>query len=341
VTNKKLKIVTIGGGTGAPVIIKALLLAGFNDISAITASMDSGGRTGLIRSDERDRIIAISDLLRTLISLIHPQDRGKSNIKALIDLLDYTDGRNRNLGYTLYYGLLEKYQNNFLKVQDHLEKLMSIKFQGQAIPVSLSPTNIYFTCTSGNTHVGEHVLDYLSHTKDLVTRVWLEPPAPSTPEARQAIKNATHIIYCPGSLYGSIIANFLPQGIKQALKDSNATKILVTNLTSTRNQTHRFTPSRYLKIFQNYTQLSTPFNVLISPHLSTKQFNQKYPKIKALYQTTHSHFLGWNQKQLKPLQSKGIKIVTSNIYSITPQLGRLRHDPQKLSQILKKVILAN
>lgn len=335
---KKLKIVTLGGGTGAPVIIKSLLLAGFKNISAITASMDSGGKTGLIRSDERDRIIAISDVLRTLISLIHPKDRQKPNIKALVDLLDYTDGRNRNTGYTLYYSLLEKYQNNFLKVQNHLETLISTRFQGQAIPVSLSPTNIHFTTISGNIHIGEHVLDHLSHSKDSVTNMWLDPKATATPESQQAIKKATHIIYCPGSLYGSVLANFLPIGIKEALKNSSATKILVTNLTSTRNQTHRFTPNKYLKIFQKYTQQKTPFNVFISPKLSTKQFNKKHPKVKTLYQNTHSHFLGWNKKQLQSLAKEAIKTVTSNTYSITPNLGRLRHDPKKLAKVLKTII---
>ncbi len=336
---KKIKIVTIGGGTGAPIIIKSLLLAGFKNISAITASMDSGGKTGLIRSDERDRIIAISDVLRTLISLIHPKDRQKPNIKAFIDLLDYTDGRNRNLGYTLYYSLLEKYRNDFTKVQKHLETLMSVKFQGQAIPVSLSPTNIRFTTTSGGTHTGEHILDRLSHSKNFVNHVFLEPSAPSTKEAQEALRQATHIIYCPGSLYGSIISNFLPEGINQALKDSKATKILVANLTSTRNQTHRFTPSKYLKVFQKYTQLTTPFDILISPHLSTKQFNKKHPNIKALYQNTHSHFLGWNKEQLRILKPKGIKTITRDIYSITPKLGRLRHDPKKLAKIFKKIII--
>lgn len=337
-SKKDIKIVTIGGGTGAPVIVKSLLLAGFKNVSCISASMDSGGKTGLIRSDERDRIIAISDLLRTLISLIHTKDRNKPKIKALISLLDYTDGRNRNLGYTIYYGLLEKYQNSFKKVQNHLEELMSIKFQGQAIPVSLSPTNIHFTCRSGSTHVSEHVLDHLSHSKDTVTNVWLEPSVVATPEASQAIENATHIIYCPGSLYGSIMANFLPLGITKALKKSTATKILITNLTSTRNQTHRFTPQKYLQIFKKYTKLSKPFNILITPHLSTKQFNQKYPQIKKLYQNTHSHFLGWNKPHHNSLQPKGIKVLTSNIFSITPKLGRVRHDPKKLANIFKKII---
>jgi uncharacterized cofD-like protein len=337
---KDVKIVTLGGGTGGPIIIRSLLLAGFKNLSCITASMDSGGRTGIIRSDERDRIISISDLLRTLLSLIHPKDRKRKNIKALIDLLDFTDGRKRNLGHSLYYGLLEKYQNDFSKVQKHLEKLMSIKFYGQAIPISLLPTNILFSCNSGNTHIGEHVLDHLSHTKDLVEKIWIDPKVPATKKALKALREATHIIYCPGSLYGSVLANFLPQGVKDTLKNSSAQKILITNLTSTRNQTHRFTPKKYLKVFREHTNLDVPFDVFISSHLSTKQFNKQYPQIKTHYQNTHSHFLGWDKKQLKVLQSKGIKVITSDIFHVTPQLKRLRHDPQKLTKILKKQILS-
>ena len=106
------KIVTIGGGTGAPVIIQALLQAGFTDLSCICASMDSGGKTGIIRSDERDQVIAISDLLRNLIALITSTNH-KKNISAFIDLISFIDGRQRNLGYTVYYALLEKYHIGF------------------------------------------------------------------------------------------------------------------------------------------------------------------------------------------------------------------------------------
>ena len=72
------KIVTLGGGTGAPIIIQALLKAGYQDLSCICASMDSGGRTGIIRSDERDQVIAISDLLRNLLALISTNNHQKN-----------------------------------------------------------------------------------------------------------------------------------------------------------------------------------------------------------------------------------------------------------------------
>jgi len=332
------KIVTIGGGTGAPTVIQSLILAGFSDISAISSSTDSGGKTGTIRSDERDQVIAVSDLLRNLLALISPTNNHRKNISAFTELLNYTDGRNRNLGYRIYYSLLEKYHNDFLKVQKHLELLLGIKFEGTAIPVTLQPSNIHFQTKDDSVFRGEHELDRQSMSKNTIKKTWLDPQVPATPDAITAIKQATHIIYCPGSLYGSIISNFLPQGITSALQQSSAHKILITNLVSTRNQTHHFTPLKYFKIFRQYTQLDTPFDTIITPHLSQKQFEKRFPQIASHYRSEHSHFLGWTKEDFSQLSKHSIKIVKSDNFSITPQLNRLRHDTKKLGKILSPLL---
>jgi len=331
------KIVTIGGGTGAPIITQALLSAGFKNLSCIAASMDSGGKTGIIRSDERDQVIAISDLLRTLISLIGSTNHTK-NIQAFTDLVSFTDGRQRNLGYTIYYALLEMYQNDFIKAQDHLEKLLGIKFDGTVIPVTTDSSNICFETKNGSVFNGEHELDKQSMSKNSIVDLWLDPDVPATPQAIEALEKADFIIYCPGSLYGSVISNFLPVGITDALAVSKAQKILVTNLVSNRNQTHHFTPEKYLQVFHKYTGLPQPFDIIIAPSISQKMFEKKYPKIAKSYALEHSHFLGWSKTELKRIANKGIKVLTSDILSITPQLSRLRHDPQKLSRVFKKII---
>lgn len=331
------KIVTIGGGTGAPIIAQALLLAGYKKLSCIAASMDSGGKTGIIRSDERDQVIAISDLLRTVISLISTTHH-KKNIKSFIDLVSFTDGRQRNLGYTIYYALLEMYQNDFIKVQDHLERLLGIKFDGTVIPVTTDSSNLCFKTKNGTIFRGEHELDKQSMSKNTITDLWLDPDVPATPQAIEAIEKADFIIYCPGSLYGSVISNFLPTGIKEALAVTQAQKILITNLVSNRNQTHHFTPDKYLKVFRKFTGLQKPFDILISTNITPNAFERRYPKVCKSYALEHSHFLSWTDKDLKSSIDKDIKVLTSDIISITPQLNRLRHDPRKLSKVLKKLI---
>lgn len=337
-SKSKIKIVTLGGGTGAPIVIQALTLAGFSDISAISTSTDSGGKTGIIRSDERDQVIAISDLLRNLLALISPTNNHRKNISAFTELLNYTDGRNRNLGYRIYYSLLEKYDNDFLKVQRHLESLLSIKFEGTAIPVTLEPTNIYFKTQDNSVAKGEHELDRQSMSKNGIKNIWLEPQVSASEKALSAIDQATHIIYCPGSLYGSLISNFLPQGINSALKNSSAHKILITNLVSTRNQTHHFTPLKYFKTLRHYTQLDIPFDTIIIPHLSQKQFEKRFPEVASLYRSEHSHFLGWTQKDVNQLTKYPIKTLKSDNFSITPQLNRLRHNHKKLAKILSPLL---
>lgn len=332
-------IVVFGGGTGAPVVLNSLILAGFSDLTVISASMDSGGKTGIIRTDERDRVIAISDLLRCLLSLVDPKHNHLSQVSAFFDLAGFTDGRNRNLGYTIYYALLEKYHNDFLQVQRHLEKLIGIQFLGQAIPVTLDSTNIHFKTENGSEFRGEHELDRQSMSTNSVVSMWLDPPVSATPEAILAITSATHIIYAPGSIYGSILSNFLPTGVTSALKKSPAKKIIITNLVSTRNQTHSFTPIDYFQLFRTYTKLSRPFDYIIAPQITQTEFSASHSQVASSYASEHSHFLSWSKSDFAPLTAHQITPILSDIVSITPQLNRIRHDPNKLSKILKKIIL--
>ena len=334
----KLKIVTIGGGTGAPVVIRSLIRAGFTDISAISTATDSGGRSGQMRTDERDRIISVGDLLRNLLSLTTPEQNRLPQVEAFRDMTDFTDGRYRNLGYQIYYALLEKYSDSFPDVQKHLERLLGIRFTGLAIPVTLEPTHISFSTQTGVVYHGEHELDRQSMSANIISKIWLDRKVKASPEAVNAIRSATHIIFCPGSIYGSIIVNLLPEGITSALKSSPAVKILISNLVSNRNQTHAFTPMDYYHLFKKYSRLNRPFDIFISPSVTLSEFEKKYPKAAANYATEHSHFLGWNHNQLAILAKYNIRSVTSDCIAVTPGLSRIRHSPDALSQTLKQLI---
>ena len=65
--DNNLKVVTIGGGSGMPIVNKALIRAGFENIKSIVTTFDSGGDTGRMRTDERGRVLAFSDYWRALI----------------------------------------------------------------------------------------------------------------------------------------------------------------------------------------------------------------------------------------------------------------------------------
>jgi uncharacterized cofD-like protein len=315
-----------------------LIKAGFDHIDAISAAMDSGGQTGVIRSDERDQVIAVSDLLRNLLALTPPKSSRLDNVTAFNEIISFIDGRNRNLGYTIYYGLLEKYDNDYLQVQRTLEQLLNLEFLGRAIPITSQPATICFETESGFVYTGEHELDRYSMSQDMVEKVWIQPLVPATPNAVEAILRATHIIYCPGSIYGSVIANLLPKGVKRALKQSTAKKILISNLVSVRNETHKFMPEDYWRLFKKYTELEHPFEVMIVPDRSKKVFEEECSEIATHYAKQHSHFLGWSKDELTLMRDNGVQVESCDHYSLTHQFGRLRHDPDKLAKILKRVI---
>lgn len=332
------QIVTIGGGTGAPAVIKSLIKAGFSNISAVSAASDNGGRSGMVRTDERDQVISVGDLFKTLLALIPENKANSPQIKAFTDLVNFTDGRNRNLGYSIYYALLEKYDGKFVAIQRHLEQLLNLKFVGTAIPVSLKPAHLQFVTQTGSRHFGEHELDRLAMSTDKVVSISLDRPVKATIQAQNAIKQATHIIYCPGSVYGSVLSNFLPQGIIQALRQSHSQKILITNLVSDRNQTHQISLLEYLGLFKKYSRLKNPVDIIICPDLTTSQFTQKYPRTVRNYATSHSYFLGWDPSEKHQIQKSGVACLSSNIYTITSR-HRLRHDPDKLAKVLKSIII--
>ena len=332
-------IVTIGGGSGAPVILRSLVSARFRNIAAIVAATDSGGKTGHLRSDERDRVIAISDLLRSLLALIPSETSSLPHIQAFTPILAFTDGRRRNAGYNLYYSLLEMYQNDFEKVQKHLEALLRLKFAGKAIPVTMDSCQLLFTTKSGRQFTGEHELDRLSMSKDTVATIQLDHPTTATSPAREAIKKAKYIIYTPGSIYGSIIANFLPDGITTALKESSAKRILITNLVTDRNQTHHYDLRHYHRLLKRHTGLSSPFHIALIPHLSRQQFESRHPQVVQSYALEHSHFMDFSRADLSWAKQQGIEVIKKDIFSITPTLNRLRHDPDKLAPILTEILL--
>lgn len=337
--NQKIKVVTFGGGSGAPLVLKALALAGVNDVTAISASMDSGGRTGQMRMDERGRVISISDWLRNVMGLIAPQDNHLKPVETLLKQFDFTDGRGRNLGYLYSYLNLERLKYDFNLFQSELEQVLGINLIGRAYPVTNSPSNLCFRTSLGDEFCGEHLLDKYSSANVKIVKVWADPKVKAMPAVLKAIKSATHIIYSPGSLYGSLIACFLPIGISKALAKSKSTKILITNLISQSLESENLSAKGYFRQMKKYTRLSRPFSKVIIPKLNSEEFNQLFPFIAKRYRLmTNSHFADWSEDDLNEFKKQKVKVYRKNLFTIQSEDKIVRHDPVKLGKLLKQLL---
>lgn len=333
------RIVTVGGGNGNPVINESLLGTGMvSYINVISAVFDMGGATGRRRTDSRGMEIAYSDPMRNLASLADPNQRNTPQYKALLEHL-----KSRQWGKVLGQDVFAHFHRDgdgFDGVQEHLTNLTGINFMGKVLPSTAESTNIKFSTGSGRIYTGENQLDEHYMSKDMVVDMWLEKDVLAYTDAKDAIEKATLIILACGSVRGSVLCNTLPLGMREAFHRSQAQIYLVTNLVSTRNETHDFKPADFAALVNSYIGEGR-LNGLIVPEVTRAKFEEIYPEVSYIYDLDHSYFLGWEDNELKMAEETGIKIVTHNATIVVDSDGKertVRHDPSKLSEALKSLL---
>jgi uncharacterized cofD-like protein len=332
------QVVTIGGGSGSPIINESLLRTNKVDgLVAVAAVYDTGGATGRRRLDAYGQELAYSDAMRILLSLVSPDNINFQAFQTVKELFNHRDGRDRVLGQDIFSRFFSP-TDGFIKIEQHLTAL-GINLKGRVLPSSTQPTNITFVTSSGRTFTGEHLFDDQRMSKDTILDMYLNPPVRAYGPAADAIAQAKLIILSCGSLYGSVLANFLPQGMKAALSQSPAKMFYITNLTSTRNETHNFTPGDFVNIIKKYT--GKPPDGLIVPQISRPEFEKAHPDIARLYDLEHSHFLGWSPPELHAVEAAGVRIITHQATTVVKGKNNyrvIRHDPRKLSVALQKIL---
>ena len=313
-------VCTIGGGSGMPIVNKALVKAGYKNIHSIVTTFDSGGDSGRMRTDERGRILAFSDYWRSLISLWEDGEQKE----VWQEMLRFRDGRSRNFGNIFFQFMAEK-EGNFSEVDRLFAKLTGANIMGEVIPVSTVPADVCFKTMSGKEFCGEHYLDQMRMSLDRVEHIWLCPEVDANPEAVEAIKAAKVIIMCPGSMYGSVITNLLPKGIKQAYAKSKAKKVLMTNLMSVANENRYFSQNDYVDEFKKYLAMKKPFDLVLMA--DWKKLDQKLLK-----KTVDSYVLEHSEPIIRDTNGSDFKTMTADIAKIEEVNLRLRHSATKLSE---------
>lgn len=315
-------IVTIGGGSGMPIVNQALVKAGFSDIHSIVTTFDSGGDSGRIRTDERGSVLAFSDYWRSILSLWNDGEQKK----YWQEMLKYRDGRGRNFGNLFFQFMAEK-SGDLSKVDSLFSLLTGAQICGQVVPVATSPADVCFETMSGKKFIGEHHLDDQRMSLDKVNKLWLSADVEANCEAINSINRADLIIICPGSLYGSVLINFLPIGMKSALEKTRARKLLITNIMSVSNETDGFDQDAYVKVINKYAKID--FDMILMPDLSFLK-NNILNKVYKSYFDERSQVIKFNLNGIN-------KVVLADIVHVDELNLRLRHSEDKLAKFFAKM----
>jgi len=219
------RAVVIGGGTGAPVSIRALLGKGIMT-DAVVAMADDGGSTGILR--EHTGMVPPGDIRKCLVAMAaDPQGTWVKAFKQRFSYVnDHTLG---NLVLTALYSTT----GSFPQAIALCEKLLDA--QGHVYPSTLEYITLTGCTRDGRSLRGQATI---CASDTALASVSVDPLAPSAYEpALKSLRQADLIVLGPGSLFTSIIPNLLVPGVLDAIAQSKATTVFLCSLADMQGET--------------------------------------------------------------------------------------------------------
>lgn len=317
------KVVTIGGGTG-----QYTLLSGLKEyplqITAIVSMADDGGSTGLLR-DELG-VLPPGDVRKCLVALSNESEL----LRALFSYR-FTEGSQKGHAFgNLFLSALEKITGSFSEAVAEASRVLRIN--GSVIPVTLTDTRLIAHFNDGTQSVGEYILDGDECVRrGGLSHVSLTNPAVAHPDAIRAIREADVVVIGPGGLHGSILPCLLVDGISDALQQTQARILYVTNLSNKKGVTDHFTIKSYVDAIQAYLGKRMIDTVLANTQLPSLSVIEQY---EARYGDDSIVLDAYSaQQRLK-------NVIGVDLLSDKKDLSFLRHDPEKLAAAIVQYVHA-
>jgi len=233
----KKKVVVVGGGTGTHTVLQGLRrFADTLDIAAVVSMADSGGSTGRLRDEFG--FLPIGDVRNALTALA---SEGNQSDALLRQLFLYRFDRGTGLEGHNFGNLFLTALRDILggEVEAIAAASRILKVSGRVIPVTIDDAQLVAEYDDGLVIIGENEIEESLQTRNesRIVSLSLSPKAKITKEAAQAIVDADLLVFGPGDLYTSILANCIVEGFIEAVQASSAKIVYVCNLMSKRGQT--------------------------------------------------------------------------------------------------------
>jgi len=213
------KVVAIGGGHGLGRLLSALSFLEQN-LTGIVTTTDDGGSTGRLRDEIG--CIAWGDLRNCLSQLTSGNDLKNT-------LFEYRFKEAGSLsGHSLGNLMLLALDNMCTRPTDTLNLFRDfLNVKANIFPMSETPAHLCACDDKGCKILGEVNIDA---AEALPVGIEIVPEVSAPAEVISAIKSADVIILGPGSFITSVLPPLLIPGIKEAIINSNASKLLVANM---------------------------------------------------------------------------------------------------------------
>lgn len=240
------KIVMVGGGSGLSNILRGLKQYTSN-ITAIVTTFDDGGSTGKLR--EQLDVVAPGDIRKCITAL-------SSSEPTMEKLLSYrfSNGNvdNHALG-NLFLVAMTDITGSFQLAIEKISDIFSVK--GKVLPVTLEKMTLCAGLENGEVVTGEASIQPKSlEAKSPIKQVFLKQVdgCKCAPGVIEAIREADMIVIGPGSLYTSVICNFLVDNVADEILRSKAKKMYVCNLMTQPGETDGYSVAKHVNEIERY-----------------------------------------------------------------------------------------
>ncbi|MBV8371701.1 MAG: YvcK family protein [Candidatus Eremiobacteraeota bacterium] len=308
------KIVAIGGGTGLSTLLRGLKRRTTNLTAVVTVS-DDGGSSGRLQKELG--VLPPGDVRNCLVAL--------ADDEALVTELfrfRFTEGEGLS-GHSfgnLFLAAMSGITGNFDRAIKESSRVLNIV--GRVLPATLGVVRLCAELDDGSIVHGESKISLATRP---IKRIFFEPDvAQPLEEVIAAIRDADAIVLGPGSLYTSILPNFLVERIAREVANAHAVRIYVCNVMTQPGETDGMTAADHVEaLFASAGERVCDYVVV----------NDEAPsRLVAAYAQEGQVPVAPDVDRIAAL---GVEVVGAGVISETETV---RHDPDRLATTVVGVI---
>ncbi len=324
----------MGGGTGLSAVLHGLKQfvsvtgdeqdgAYISDLSAIVTVSDDGGSSGRLRKELN--VPAPGDVRSCIVAL--------SEEEAMLSrLFQYRFPAGEGLGGhsfgNLFLSAMTAITGDFSQAVKHSSAILATR--GHIYPATTSNAQLYAIMDDGSFVRGE---TNITASQRRIVELRMAPAnAKPLPAALEAIESADLITVGPGSLFTSLVPNFLVRDVAKAIANAGAVKVFVCNLMTQANESLGLTASDHIRALYKHAHYDFFDYALVNGTPASPSLAQKYAEKQ--------------QSQIEPdvvrIETLGVKPVLGEylLEAIDPKEGLVaRHDTYRVAQDLLRLMM--
>ena len=313
----KIKVVTIGGGTGLSVLLRGLKKYPL-EITAVVTVADDGGSSGKIRSDMN--IPSPGDIRNVIAAL--------SDVEPYLEKMfqyrfDSGEVKGHPVG-NLMIAAMTDIHGDFSTAVKVMSRILNVR--GTVLPTTNDIATLNAVLSDGEIIRGE---SSITKAGGVIDHVYITPSRVKPNEdVLKAIEEADYIIMGPGSLYTSIIPNLVISNVSEKIRESNAKKIYVCNVMTQHGETDNYSVCDHI--------------VAINKHVEENIFDLVIANSREFDDSILSKYHKEKQEPVKidhdKIEELGIKLIKNNDVGIVDN-NTIRHNADKVSELIYDYII--